>query len=106
LPAHHFTDVLELLRNALIRADRWCCEGVADLGPRPLCAIRGRRTEKSPACIARSTSSSSFQIEFRDPLPREPAAMPVALFSAGDRLAFTSMTNLHADPAKCKDVLR
>ena len=57
LPSDDFTDVLELLRDALIRGDDGI-EGIADLA-RDAGLDPGRRTEKLPACIACSASSNS-----------------------------------------------
>src|SRR5258706_6062920 len=59
----------------------------------------GKRTEKSPDCIARRTSSNSFRLS-SEPLSDALAPCPFCLFRRA-AVAFTSMTGLHADSAKC-----
>src|SRR5258706_13889704 len=59
----------------------------------------GKRTEKSPDCIARRTSSNSFRLS-SEPLSDALAPCPFCLFRRAE-VAFTSMTVLHTDHAKC-----
>ncbi len=82
MSAHHFTDMLELLCNALIRVNDGV-EGVADFSRDPYLRT-GQANGEIPRLHCTEHIEQLIQIEFRAAIPCAGAVPIVVLFLAGD----------------------